>query len=99
MTLSKQRFGAQLYCYYDSVGFLNLTPQGQDFYLFFFYTVKASKLLPLEINIGQLLTKILWNASFIQTAANILLNVQTEIALISRAGLQCRNLHVCRLGV
>lgn len=38
MTLSKQRFGAQLYCYYDSVGFLNLTPQGQDFYFFFLHS-------------------------------------------------------------
>jgi len=33
MTLSKQRFGAQLYCYYDSVDFLNLTPWEQDFFL------------------------------------------------------------------
>lgn len=45
MTLSKQRFGVLLYCYCDSVGFLNLALWGQDFFknfylYFFFYTVE-----------------------------------------------------------
>lgn len=60
--------------------------------------VKALKFLPLEINIGQLLTKILWNASFTQPAANMLLNVLPEIVLISSAGLQCRDPRACRVG-
>lgn len=34
MTLSRQRFGVQLYCYCKSVGFLNPAPWGQYFFNF-----------------------------------------------------------------
>lgn len=95
MTLSKQRFGAQLYCYSDGAGFSHPAPPGQGFS----YVGKASELLPLEINVRQLLTKILWNGALIQRAANLLSNVRTEIVLISRAGLQCGNPHICEFGV
>lgn len=48
--------------------------------VFLFNMVRALKSLPLEIRTGQLQTKILWSASFGQTAANVKLNVQTELS-------------------
>lgn len=56
---------------------LNSNPMEE---VFLFNMLKALKSLPLEINSEQWQTKTLWNASFVQTAANVKLNVQTELS-------------------
>lgn len=96
MTLSKQRFGARLYRYYDSVGFLNLAPWGHDY--FFFLHGQGFEIIAIGNQYWAVANKNIMECILYRNSCKYIIE-WTEIALISRAGLQCRNPHVYRLGM